>query len=226
MNLGNMLVCTSLDEWSSPEADNHQGLLVDRSMDPLRWQYVADQLLKKRKGKGDTLHKLIMSVDAPEAELQDKLQDAAMSLTQDLPPELAKIVSEDAQAMASVVHKMVPDATEIIMKLELFAEGVCSRWHEDNYVCRSLVSYNCSGTEYTADSNVDFHELYYCGNNDCIIKDKSQLRSANVGDIVMIKGSKFPGKAKALVHKSPEVAYYDTGDVQARLLLKVDILDF
>jgi hypothetical protein len=76
-----------------------------------------------------------------------------------------------------------------------------------------------------ADSNVDFWELENCGNNDCIIRDKSQVYHANVGDFVMIKGSRFPGNAKGLVHKSPEVKYHANGEVQARLVLKVDIQD-
>lgn len=223
---GNMLTCTSLDEWHSHEAGDYQGLQVSRSIDPWRWQPVADRFYQQLKNsKEKTINKRTVSLGAPEEVLQEKIVDAAHAVSHGLPVALAQIVCKDAQGMAAALHKMVPDAQSIIMKLELFAEDVCSRWHVDKYVCRSLVSYNCSGTQYTADSNVDFFELYYCGNNDCIIRDKSQIRSANVGDIVAIKGTKFPGKANCIVHKSPEVSYYDSGDVKARLLLKVDIQD-
>jgi len=130
-----------------------------------------------------------------------------------------------AQALAIATHKMVPQACQLMMKLELFGMNTCARWHQDHYVCRSIVSYNCSALDYTADSNVNFWELYNCGNNDCVIHDKSHIRSANVGDIVMIKGSKFPGKAKGLIHKSPEVRYHRMGVVQSRIVLKVDVED-
>ena len=57
----------------------------------------------------------------------------------------------------------------------------CKRWHQDNYACRAIISYTGdTGTEYTPDENVDFHELMYCGNNDCIIKDKSKTAAVLV----------------------------------------------
>ena len=31
---GTMFICTDLDDWHSPEADNYKGLCVRRSMDP------------------------------------------------------------------------------------------------------------------------------------------------------------------------------------------------
>merc|ERR1712039_389600 len=154
-----------------------------------------------------------------------KFRKAASAISEGLPAELGKLVREDAQGLGILSYRMVPQAQEIIFKLELFGGNVCSRWHEDRYVCRSIVSYNCSATEYTANSNVDFHELYYCGNNDCIIRDKAEIQGASVGDLLMIKGSKFPGKARSLVHKSPAIRYHANGDVQTRLVLKVDIQD-
>jgi hypothetical protein len=219
-----MFTCTSLDLWHSPEADNYQGLRVARSIDPLYWQSLADQLSKNPPPE-DCLHEQRISLDAPEALIQQKFQNSAIAISHCLAPELAELVHQDAQALAVATHKMVPQARELIMKLELFGESVCSRWHQDRYVCRSLVAYNCSGTDYTANSNVDFAELYHCGNNDHIIRNKSFIQNANVGDMVMIKGTKFPGKAKGLIHKSPEVRYYDTGAVQSRIVLKVDIED-
>lgn len=223
---GTMFTCISLDQWISGEAGDYQGLRIARSIDPHRWQYVADELLRTRQSiKDDNLYKQTIRLDGPEASLQDEFQKAALGISHGLPDELAKLVSEDAQALAGVMYKMLPKAQGILIKLQLFGDNVCLRWHEDQYVCRSIVSYNCSATQYTAHSNVNFDELYYCGNNECIIRDKSQICSAYVGDIVMMKGTKFPGKAKGLVHKSPEVCYHDNGEVKGRIILKVDVQD-
>jgi len=223
---GEMFTCTSLGQWDTPEAEECQGLRVARNVDPLRWQSVADQLFNEISETVEgTIQRRVINLRAPEEVLQERFQAAALEVSSGLPTTLAKLVRADAQAIAEAMHKMLPDGLQMDMKLELFAESVCSRWHQDNYVSRCIVSYNCSATEYTAASNVDFQELRHCGNNDHIIRDKSQIHSANVGDIVMIKGLRFPGQVKGLVHKSPEVSYYDTGDVQARIVLKVDILD-
>jgi len=219
-----MFDCTCLDQWHSPKADNYQGLRVTRWLDPLHWQFVADEL-SKHPPPEDSLHVTHINLAIPEALIQQKFQKEAITLSKSLPPELAKLVSQDAQALAIATHKMLPQARELTMKLELFGENVCSRWHRDKYVCRSLVAYNCSGTDYTAYSNVNFEEFKSGGDNDHIIRKKSLIHNANVGDMVMIKGSKFPGKAKGLIHKSPEVRFYDTGVVQSRLVLKVDISD-
>lgn len=79
-----------------------------------------------------------------------------------------------------------------------------------------------TGTEFTADSNVDFWEMEHCGNNDCIIRDKSQTEKVEVGDITFMKGSAYKG-ANPLVHKSPEPRYLPDGTVLNRLILKVDV---
>eukprot|EP00401_Gymnodinium_catenatum_P009252 CAMPEP_0117471454 /NCGR_PEP_ID=MMETSP0784-20121206/7738_1 /TAXON_ID=39447 /ORGANISM="" /LENGTH=296 /DNA_ID=CAMNT_0005265571 /DNA_START=72 /DNA_END=962 /DNA_ORIENTATION=- len=219
-----MLNCASLNAWHSPEADRHQGLLFARSLEPLTWQFVADRLLRERSDiLDDVIHQQDINLLIPETLLKRKFQEAAFAVSRGLPPELAELVFQDATAMANASHKLVPGARQLTMKLELFGKNVCARWHQDHYVCRSIVSYNGYATEYSADSNIDFQELLYCGNNDHIIRDKSRICSISVGDIMMIKGTLFPGTAKGLVHKSPDVRYHDNGDVQPRLVLKVDI---
>lgn len=93
----------------------------------------------------------------------------------------------------------------------------------DNFVGRCIVSYTGAiGTEFTDDSNVDFWELRNCGNNDCIIRDKDQIESVEVGDVLYIKGSAVKG-ARPLVHKSPKPRYHEDGRVLNRLVLKVDV---
>lgn len=234
-----MFMCSSLQEWHGPEADNYQGLRVARRIDPLQWQFVADQLTPTVDFReNDGLHKEYINLDTLSGQaLQDKIQQAAQAVSHGhgLPPALENLVCQDAQELAVITSKLVPKAKQLILKLELFGPSACVRWHRDRYVCRSIVSYNCSATEYTANSNVDFYEMDNCGNNDHIIRDKCHIRSIDVGDILMIKGMYYPGKARGLVHKSPPIRYYNGQDfapleirnknVQSRIVLKVDVQD-
>eukprot|EP00441_Pelagodinium_beii_P047628 CAMPEP_0197623668 /NCGR_PEP_ID=MMETSP1338-20131121/3633_1 /TAXON_ID=43686 ORGANISM="Pelagodinium beii, Strain RCC1491" /NCGR_SAMPLE_ID=MMETSP1338 /ASSEMBLY_ACC=CAM_ASM_000754 /LENGTH=313 /DNA_ID=CAMNT_0043193723 /DNA_START=86 /DNA_END=1027 /DNA_ORIENTATION=+ len=222
-----MLICSSLDQWHNPEAEYHPGFLVPRSIDPLRWQLAADQLFKADGNRpNDIIHQEVVDLQKSDGEglLRQKCQDAANALVHDLEPALREFVSKDAQALADITCKLVPQAKQLIIKLELLGSNACIRWHQDQYVCRSIVSYNCSATQYTADSNVNFHWLHNGAKNDDIIRDRSRIRAANVGDMMFMKGTLFPGKARGLVHKSPEIKYFN-GHVQARLILKVDVQD-
>lgn len=225
---GNVFNCSSVDQWHGPEADKYQGLRVARSIDPFEWQFVADQL--SWEVEGDIHHEIIElgpsdGIQRTDGSLQHKFQNAAHAVSSRLPPVLAKIVCEDAQALADATCKLLPDARRLIIGLQLFGDNTCSRWHQDDILCRSIVSYNCSGTQYTADSNVDFNEMINCGKSDHVIRDKSRIHSLNVGDILLMKGKKYPGKGQGLVHKSPEVRYSDNGYVLSRLVLKVEVQD-
>merc|ERR1712048_457851 len=115
-------------------------------------------------------------------------------------------------------------------------ENRCSMWHQDAYVARAFVTYCGAGTEYTEDANVNFELLgnlsqlnngkFTEADNAQLIKNTSAVKSVGVGDILLIKGLKFPGKSGGLVHKSPPVEYYPDGRVKHRLCLKVDISKF
>ena len=68
---------------------------------------------------------------------------------------------------------------------------------------RAIVSYTGEvGTEYTDDGNVDFWELKNCGNNAHIIRDASHVRNVGVGDILFMKGTKWPTGASGATRGS------------------------
>lgn len=218
--------CKSLSDWLAPETDKYQGLRMQRGFDPKHFQPAVDSLPRLGGDIGDDIqNKRVESLNPcmPKAELAARLQLVGGRLSHGLPADLAKMVSQDTQAMAWTLAELLPEAKELIIKLEKFTTFVCSRWHTDDYVARALVAYNCSGTEYTEDANVNFWEMEHCGNNDHIIRDKSDIRSINVGDILLIKGQRFPGSAKSLVHKSPDPQFRADGSCITRLILKVDI---
>merc|ERR1712151_1055914 len=113
--------------------------------------------------------------------------------------------------------RMVPAATELSLKLDIIGRFGCPRWHQDDYTGRAIVSYNLCGTDFIAHKYVDFWELQNCGNEDHIIRDRSQIFSAEVGDIMFMKGNTFPVGVQGLVHRSPENAYHPNGKVMHRL---------
>ena len=116
------------------------------------------------------------------------------------------------------------NARELEFKLEVFGENSCSRWHQDKYAGRAIVSYTGHvGTEYTSHANVDFWELNNCGNNACIIKQPDQVFAVDVGDMLFIKGTLFPWGSNGLVHKAPEKRYHSNGNIINRLVLKIDV---
>eukprot|EP00746_Dinoflagellata_sp_MGD_P153464 gnl/MRDRNA2_/MRDRNA2_84262_c0_seq1.p1 gnl/MRDRNA2_/MRDRNA2_84262_c0~~gnl/MRDRNA2_/MRDRNA2_84262_c0_seq1.p1 ORF type:complete len:151 (-),score=21.01 gnl/MRDRNA2_/MRDRNA2_84262_c0_seq1:364-816(-) len=105
---GIMFDCTSLDQWLTPQADNYKGLRVVRSIDPLRWQSVADKLLATVMPPEESIsEQQIINLDGGDALIQRKFQDGARAVSRDLPPDLAKQVFEDAYALANATRKMV-----------------------------------------------------------------------------------------------------------------------
>ena len=115
---------------------------------------------------------------------------------------------------------------ELELKLEIFGENTCARWHKDRFVGRAIVSYTGAvGTEYSRDSNVDEWELENGGSNERIIRDVDEVECVGVGDILFIKGTQFPHGKAGLVHKSPAKVYHGDGRILNRLVLKVDVMD-
>merc|ERR1712117_174528 len=133
--------------------------------------------------------------------------------------------------IGSVVAELIPDAAELMVKLVFMRENICARWHKDNYVARTIVSSNCSATEYVHDDFVDFdvfdnvdrEKAAICSGPKRIVKDTRAICSAGVGSILFIKGKLFPSPVNGLVHKAPAKLYRQDGTVATRLLLKVDV---
>ncbi|CAK0875536.1 unnamed protein product [Prorocentrum cordatum] len=109
-----------------------------------------------------------------------------------LPAGFAEQVREDAEDIGVAVASLLPAADRLSLKLELMSHA-CLRWHQDNYVARAIVSYNCCGTEYIHHDH-DFWELNNCGNNDCVVRDRAQVLQAGVGDMCGCAAAHDPPK--------------------------------
>jgi hypothetical protein len=231
ISLGPILVCKSISEWLQPECNMYNGMCVPRKQ---LWADIQKEVnLVARSGafgENEALHEDICASSgrASEqrfcAELAQKAQRIAAKATRaGVPSGLGRLIQNDFQKIAVVMAQMVPTA-KMKIKLELMGESVCSRWHQDNYTARTVVSYNLCGTEYIDDNHVNFWALKNGGTNEHIIRDTSKVCSANVGDFFFIKGANFPFGVKGLVHKAPEIQYHRCGRVKNRLVLKVDLL--
>lgn len=220
-----VFIADRLDDWMLPESSRYGGLLSKRAFNG-RWdafQSSVDECALRFQAKA-----IRTSRGSPTLSLSlDKLLDAAT----ELPAPLSSQIHEDACSLIRIWESLCPTAEEFEVKLEIFGERMCARWHQDHVVGRAIVSYTGDvGTEYTRPTNVNFRELNNGSDNHHIIRDLNGVESAAVGDLLLIKGTKFPQQATALVHKSPEkrwqIAPDDdgrNGRVLNRLVLKVDV---
>lgn len=226
-----VLVCSSVQDWLLEECDAYRCMHVPR---PLAWgdvqQHVDILASAGPFGRQEILSETVKVAGAGgyAPQIAAKFSDKARRLVRKVPgPGLPEGLSEqihlDIVEVGTALAQMLPDAEEVIVKLEVFGEKCCSRWHRDNYTCRAIITYNGPGTEYVEHENVNFWELANCGNNDHIIRDKTQILSANAADILLMKGELFPGSAKGLVHKSPDRRYDADGTIMSRLCLKLDV---
>ena len=161
----------SLDEWLVPESQNHNVLISKR---PLKGRFnayakIIDDALENR------FEDLRMNVQFPAAPrgrivpeedmravLQTPLDD--MCKKAQLPEDLTQQIRADAIHLSRTICSLVPQATKFTIRLQIFGENCCSRFHQDQYVGRGIVSYTGDiATQYVADREVDFWELEHCG---------------------------------------------------------------
>lgn len=101
--------------------------------------------------------------------------------------------------------------------------NMCSRFHTDMNDLRLLCTYSGPGTVWLSENNINRDALETYGDNETIVKDKSQINYAKTGAVVLLKGAVYPLKGtKAVVHRSPTIE--ETG--MSRLLLRIDANDF
>ena len=223
-----LFVGDSLDAWLLPEGAAHKGLLVKRSFDGA-WDGLVGEIDGATSRFGD---KQAIQITVQNAADKQQLESRMLASVDKLlavakfSPKLSDQIRSDACAIGCTVGQLLPMCPELELKLEIFGENVCSRWHQDHFVGRAITSYTGAlGTEYTDDSNINFWELKHCGNNECIIYNKEKIKNVAVGDMIFIKGTKCPGvSGSGLVHRSPDKRFHEDGRIVNRLVLKVDVM--
>jgi len=228
---GPTLTCDSVQSWLLLHCTKYHGMHVSRTPTWGDVQHHIDSLaLCGALGSTEATDEDVQVVnnEDPNESLESNLSKSAQRLVAPLlnlglPECLIQQIQTDAQEVGATVAKMLPTTERLILKVEIMGEGICSRWHRDNYVARAIITYNGRGTEMLRHDNVNFWELENCGNNAHIVRDSSEVFAAGTGDILFIKGLKFPGEVNGLVHKSPDKRYHADGKIMNRLVLKVDV---
>ncbi|TKC99468.1 DUF1826 domain-containing protein [Polyangium fumosum] len=86
----------------------------------------------------------------------------------------------------------------------------CRKFHVDYVRLRMVTTYLGPGTEWLPDDGVRREELAPAPlapaeANRRIVRDPDKVRRANAGDVVLLKGERYPGAERAAVHRSPPI---------------------
>ena len=125
-----------------------------------------------------------------------------------------------------------PDGGQLTIQVEIVARiAACTRWHQDNYTGRAIITYVGPGTWCADDKDVCYDQFAatlgepMAVSDPRIVPDFSSVHQPRPNAVVLIKGDKWPGICGVgLTHKAPNI--YDSADgkpLLKRLILKVDI---
>jgi hypothetical protein len=219
--------CSEVSDWLKPVCKAYQGMLVHRPhVDLNHLQDFIDQARDRFPDRSKNHSKECpMRPGESDDSLQRRLDLSAQELLAPcgLPEEAELQIRSDAAEIGLIVAKLLPNAANLILKLEFIREDSCQRWHRDQYYARAVVAYNAASTEYMHNDFVDLWEMENCGKNDCMVKDRSKVHFAGIGNALFMKGTKYPGQATGLIHRSPYTPLNPDGSVITRMLFKVDV---
>jgi len=215
-------------EWTSDAADRCKALWVQRGWglaERERFSADVEQLATLAPMETGELAQVYVDLHGrhklAKAQVEAKIHEAIAKLSSCLSdnPPLVDLVRQDALMIATLLDKM-HDLDAMVLKLEVVGLNNCSRWHQDAYVGRAIVTYNGAGTKFLEDSNVDFDALKSKSQLGCV-RDPAQMLQTQAGDVMLMRGR--DSRAGGLIHRSPEPAFWPSGTVRNRLCLKIDV---
>jgi hypothetical protein len=110
------------------------------------------------------------------------------------------------------------------VRLELISRAMCPRFHVDKVGLRLLCTYRGAATEWLDDRSADRGKLgagadWRADQSSGLIQDAAGILQAAPFDLVLLKGSAWPGnESRGAIHRSPAV----TADEAPRVLLAID----
>jgi len=176
----------------------------------------------------------------------EKIKAACSRLVSDLPSCARDVVSRDAEALAQMMLRFFQSEEaassrkrkhRITMQIEFVGRNRCSRWHQDNYFGRALVTYVGDGTWLADDSSVQYDQFEATRGQPFGISDPKivprfeDVHRTPTNSVVLMKGNAWPKLRscgyfrghEGLTHKAPNVEERNRRHVQVRFLLKVDL---
>ena len=144
-------VADDIDGWMRTEGTKHNGLLVERPFDG-RWEGLHAEVDEAV----DRWPSYALCTQVDNADLASNLDASGEELLEAaaLPAARAAQVRDDACRMGLVVGELCAFAPLLEVKLEIFGENSCSRWHQDYYAGRAIITYTGPGTWCVDDASV------------------------------------------------------------------------
>lgn len=151
--------------------------------------------------------------------------------------QLREAVRADAEALSASMMRMCPEVPKLTLQLEVIGNNRCSRWHQDYYAGRMLITYNATSTWMADDQSVSFSmfddsiELPSEITDPLVVPDYESIHQPPPNSVVLIKGMSWPGIERSangmgVVHKAPNMrkrAGDDDEPICKRFILKVDL---
>lgn len=136
-----------------------------------------------------------------------------------LPEKLGKIIIEDASRLLSALRRSTRRRQYKLM-LELVRGDTCQKWHCDQNISRSIVTYAGPGTLCAHDDAV----TRSCGGCvDAVCEEVEAPLQACPGDFLLMKGGLWEGcNGHGVAHRAPPIGPVPSC-TQHRLMLKIDI---
>ena len=154
------------------------------------------------------------------------IQAACERLVAGLPHALRGPLSRDAKALAEMLLRLCPDAPWLTTSVEVTgARTACTRWHQDKYMGRALISYTGPGTWCVDDASVRYDQfaktlgLSKEESDPQIVPSFDSIHRPQSNAVVLLKGNDWPDiQGVGVTHKAPNIP-----PELKRLILKVDL---
>lgn len=156
----------------------------------------------------------------------DEVQAACERVVAALPPALRGPMSGDAKALADMLLRLCPTSPWITIQVEVVTTlAACTRWHQDKYSGRALITYTGPGTWCVDDASVCYDQFTRTlgmpmeESDPLIVPNFSSIHKPESNAVVLLKGNDWKGiRGVGQTHKAPNVDPY-----LKRLILKVDV---
>ncbi|HVK66140.1 MAG TPA: DUF1826 domain-containing protein [Polyangium sp.] len=123
---------------------------------------------------------------------------------------------DDTSPLRSDIGRLLRRFADLarVRRIQVFFGAIrhdqCRKFHVDYVRLRLVTTYLGPGTEWLPEDVVRREELAPAPlapaeANRRIVRDPGKIRRANAGDVVLLKGERYPGTERAAVHRSPPI---------------------
>nr|WP_299382220.1 DUF1826 domain-containing protein [Allomuricauda sp.] len=166
-----------------------------------------------------TLTTEVRSLKAQQVEIRSsgKVDTILNTLTLALDPNKFSLILQDIKELL-YLFKEVTNASSFRLLLATISTNMCPRFHADNNELRMLCTYRGPGTLWLPNHAVDRNAYLTGKGNKSILPNESLAQQVETGDVVILKGSLYPG-ATPILHRSPNILHKG----KKRILLSIDV---